>query len=693
MNKLNFLISGFLILILINSQPVQLLSQQISQNEPRVKGIDLSKKPYFEHYFSKDDRKQLKKANSYMDDARKYLLEYKMNLRDIDKYNKAAAATTVAKNKKRSEKKAQKLEEKNIKTGNKSIDLFKKGTDIKSRIYITVLGKARTGEPTDNEEMAGNLETLAKENMDKARDKARNASGEPVQRINNLFEANDLTLEALALQENAFALYMNDRTVKATDYVAISKEPVELNIVTNKKGNIVKNDSILFPAYDELYNPDEDDNLYQLQIKEILNKIKPTKEELSLLAEASRKNEYANNLLREVDQAYIIIDSLNFAAERTIDPDKREDLSTTAIEKEQIAINKLMSATNIQLNVNNTRYLVYKAHLPKIGQKSWDKFTHTDSLIAQSENYYENAQSEIAKANKMSFISEQYLAKMGANDMLLQALQLQENAFGFGSKLVSSTITKTKTNPQEKTQTNKRVNNSERIKKNETKKVKENKTEISSNKTKTKEIDNNLASNSIQRTSGLVYLVQLGTFMNPKTNEDLNNLEPIYTDKVSGKGTRYMMGSYSTYAKAKQGVNTAKKHGFKDAYVISYNDGEHISLDKARKMESKNGNSNNGKNSISKGNIVFMVQVGAYREALSDSELSKLKNSYLLQKINSRLVDDMNLYLIGNCDTYADADKIKKQLLKEGHEGIFVVAFNGDKKVPVEEAIELSKRN
>jgi hypothetical protein len=85
-----------------------------------------------------------------------------------------------------------------------------------------------------------------------------------------------------------------------------------------------------------------------------------------------------------------------------------------------------------------------------------------------------------------------------------------------------------------------------------------------------------------------------------------------------------------------------------------------------------------------------MVQIGAYRESLSPVEINKLKSNYAPHVVETKFSDGMNIYVVGNYKTYKEADYLKKKMISEGHSGIFVVAFNGGQKVPVDQAIKMN---
>jgi cell division protein FtsN len=822
MNKHRFILQGIIVIVVLNTLvfgEINSYGQQL--NDTTVQSIDLSSKNYYEQIFTKDERKQLKKANSYLESAKKSMLKYFENSREIEKLYTIAEATSSPKSREKSLLKARKLEQKSFKKGLDGLEYYKKSNDLKAQIYTSALNKIRQNDNSKYAVLGRELELQAKSNFENARSKERTAPQQDEKlKFNALNEANNLTLNALAKQENAIAIYEKDPRVNPDDFNLNKKQQIITNVVKKDSVKVVKTDSVWFPKYVEQYNPLTDPNLYHSKSNEIIPRLNVSNEELNALNDANLKNQQANELLKQVDDSYLLIDSLNFVADRTPDFTARDRIRNVAIEKEQSAFYKLTNATSIYIDVNETRYKVYKAHYPKIDEKKiTPDLQKAKSFEKEADEYYLKAKNEISLANKQMYRSEQYIQMMGANDMLLYALQLQESAYGIylgiPNDITESTdtafVTKNKKNksnkPTDKEKISKNLswdvvstftystdkpkavpyktkkgviflvqlgvfkgivpaenfsnvqpvifdefaNNPNRrfmvgefrsseAAESALNKVKElgytdayiismidgqrknytsgkeninasddhykylKRTELAKlageknyaveekDKENEKPENNNISGNNIKNTKGLVYLVQLGMFSKPVTNDKFKGLQPIYTDKIQGKGTRYMFGIFNSLSKARAESKIAVDKGISDAYVIAYYDGENISLEKAKKLESKQGNIKEEKQVVSSSNVTFMVQVGAYRESLKPAEMSKLKTTYSPHAIEIKISDNMNVYVIGNYKTYKEADYLKKKLISEGHAGVFVVAFNGSQKIPVDQAIKLNNK-
>ncbi|MDF1548851.1 MAG: SPOR domain-containing protein [Bacteroidales bacterium] len=200
---------------------------------------------------------------------------------------------------------------------------------------------------------------------------------------------------------------------------------------------------------------------------------------------------------------------------------------------------------------------------------------------------------------------------------------------------------------------------------------------------------------SVTNTKGLLYFVQLGMYVKPLTNEELKNLQPIFTEKIQGKGTRYLYGNFGTIAVARNENQKARNLGFKDSYVTAYYDGVHIALDRAKKIEKQQYGTISENTTVisskSSTNISFMVQVGAYRESLNNTEENKLKSKFSPRNVEHKNAHGMNIYFVGNYKTYKEADYLKKKLIGEGHKDVFVIAFDDNEKISVGEAIKRNK--
>lgn len=92
-------------------------------------------------------------------------------------------------------------------------------------------------------------------------------------------------------------------------------------------------------------------------------------------------------------------------------------------------------------------------------------------------------------------------------------------------------------------------------------------------------------------------------------------------------------------------------------------------------------------------NLVFKVQIGSFKNGVLTSSF---KTAYAkmskLRKID-KYTDPKKyvIYTVGNFSQYADASKMKDQLILEGMKGAFVVAYHKGVRIPVTEALKLAE--
>jgi len=179
----------------------------------------------------------------------------------------------------------------------------------------------------------------------------------------------------------------------------------------------------------------------------------------------------------------------------------------------------------------------------------------------------------------------------------------------------------------------------------------------------------------ITKTKYLIYAVQIGTFSSPKTSADLKNLKPLYYKKLSDGRIQYFVAPYYKYDDAKSKLTIVKQKGFSDAIIVAYNNGLATSIDNAKKIEQAV--STNSK-------VIFRVQIGAFSDYLSSQQIEqnfgKISDIFT---IHTHQKNGLIIYSAGDAKTFDEAKKIKQIIDNLGYEGCYIIAFKGDKQVPV----------
>jgi len=85
---------------------------------------------------------------------------------------------------------------------------------------------------------------------------------------------------------------------------------------------------------------------------------------------------------------------------------------------------------------------------------------------------------------------------------------------------------------------------------------------------------------------GLVYRIQLAAYSGHVPENAFRGLTPLSSENVQGKNvTRYFVGYFSIINEARKALESVKKYGYPDAFLVSYYNGEKITIEKAREIE------------------------------------------------------------------------------------------------------------
>jgi tetratricopeptide (TPR) repeat protein len=176
--------------------------------------------------------------------------------------------------------------------------------------------------------------------------------------------------------------------------------------------------------------------------------------------------------------------------------------------------------------------------------------------------------------------------------------------------------------------------------------------------------------------------VQIGAFSEVIPTSRFDNVKNVdaFVDKEGL--IRYVVGHFSYKKQAETLLEVIKESGIEDAFIVDVNDHSkfHESIVSVNNINIKRGII---------GKVTFKIQLGAFENDIPQ----ELANKYLtvdnIQEVN---YEGLTLMLVGNYDNYEEAQKQKDQLILEGANEAFIVAFNNGKKIPIKEAKEHSKK-
>ena len=84
--------------------------------------------------------------------------------------------------------------------------------------------------------------------------------------------------------------------------------------------------------------------------------------------------------------------------------------------------------------------------------------------------------------------------------------------------------------------------------------------------------------------AGLVYQIQLFSSAGKATVKQLRGLSPVF-EKASGSRYTYSAGVFRSYKDVLANLNKVKRQGFRNAFIVAYNDGKSVSVQQARNLE------------------------------------------------------------------------------------------------------------
>jgi tetratricopeptide (TPR) repeat protein len=198
---------------------------------------------------------------------------------------------------------------------------------------------------------------------------------------------------------------------------------------------------------------------------------------------------------------------------------------------------------------------------------------------------------------------------------------------------------------------------------------------------------------------GYVYHLQIGVFSNRLESDFFSGLTDV-KEEVAGNGKlfKYMMGNYSSFASAKKGVPEVRQL-FPNTFVVAYKDGHKTNLAEAIKVTDKDYKpepmANKTKKAVTLGKgekVYFRVQIGAYSNEIPDDIKLKLGSFSKYPIDYSKDYRGFTICTVGNFDSYSKVSKLKMELREAGLSDAFTVAFSGDDKLTIQQALEILRQ-
>ena len=87
--------------------------------------------------------------------------------------------------------------------------------------------------------------------------------------------------------------------------------------------------------------------------------------------------------------------------------------------------------------------------------------------------------------------------------------------------------------------------------------------------------------------SGLVYQIQMFSTTTKAKVSSLKGLSPVFETRTANGRYTYRVGVFRTYADVLSNLNTVKRAGFRNAFIVAFNDGKELTVAKARAVEAE----------------------------------------------------------------------------------------------------------
>lgn len=432
--------------------------------------------------------------------------------------------------------------------------------------------------------------------------------------------------------------------------------------------------------------------VYQSKEAVLSARLKLNNAEMSALLEASHREEYANDQLADVEQMYSDIEYYKKAEELETNTAKKEEYRDKNIMLQMQVFVKLIKATELHLEVNETRYKIYMKHLPRVR-----RLVESPAALL-GKDYEEDAQAHFrvskllqADAAGLEYQADKYMKLMDANDQLLLGIEKQETAFSIYFNLISkddlAQISTSDRNPA-KSGTDDEFGQKRKMKR-----------FIVTEIYVYSKISPNPKRVNVEK--GIVFKIQFGLFKDfPKDN--FGAITPITVEKLKGLDySRFLVGNFKTFEAAQEALPIVRSKGYKTAFVVATSNGKRLRPQAAwhlaresqsnyetlvkREIDVIRGKRKNSKpvrlgkivatDLTTTTGLVYTVQLGVYNRTLSPKELRTTEN-ISFERLDSGAIR----YTKGIFSNKKNADREKSKLLKSGFDGAFVVAFYNGRK-------------
>lgn len=143
---------------------------------------------------------------------------------------------------------------------------------------------------------------------------------------------------------------------------------------------------------------------------------------------------------------------------------------------------------------------------------------------------------------------------------------------------------------------------------------------------------------------GLVYQIQMFSTYSKANVGQLKGLSPVFESVASNGRYTYRAGLFNTYADVLANLNTVKRAGFRNAFIVAFNNGKELTVAKARALEAEK----------KKENTLYEVRIVTGQAELDMAVADGIRQQAAGKDIaRSRREDGANVYVVA---PFADKD-------------------------------------
>jgi hypothetical protein len=196
--------------------------------------------------------------------------------------------------------------------------------------------------------------------------------------------------------------------------------------------------------------------------------------------------------------------------------------------------------------------------------------------------------------------------------------------------------------------------------------------------------------------AGLIYRIQVAVFRNPVAPSYFKGIKPVHGFRNGSTGiTTYYAGMFRKSADASKALSRVRGLGFKDSFVSPLMDKKTVSADRAALLEKEWGGKplytvKPAEPDTVPQTLIFRVEIKRSPKPLPADQVEIMKKMAGARGFDVIVTEKkVSVYLAGKFLTFVSASEYADLLVRNGYRDSKVVAYLGNREIPVETARQL----